>query len=125
VIGLGLPFWALILGLMLLYLFLGFFLDAISMMILTMPLVAPLVTAHGASLVWFGIFISMMIVIGAITPPLGLNCYVMKAALGDEVSLNEIFAGALPFAVLMLAIAALLAVFPEISLWLPSIMAGR
>jgi len=125
VIGLGLPFWALILGLMLLYLFLGFFLDAISMMILTMPLVAPLVTAHGASLVWFGIFISMMIVIGAITPPLGLNCYVMKAALGDEVGLNEIFAGALPFAVLMLAIAVVLAAFPEISLWLPSIMAGR
>jgi TRAP-type C4-dicarboxylate transport system permease large subunit len=125
VIGLGLPFWALILGLMLLYLFLGFFLDAISMMILTMPLVAPLITAHGASLVWFGIFISMMIVIGAITPPLGLNCYVMKAALGDEVSLNEIFAGALPFAVLMLGIAAVLAAFPEISLWLPSIMAGR
>jgi C4-dicarboxylate transporter, DctM subunit len=125
VVALGLPFWALIAGLMLLYLLLGFFLDAISMMILTMPLVAPLISAHDASLVWFGVFISMMIVIGAVTPPLGLNCYVMKAALGDEVRLNEIFAGALPFVALMLAIAIVLAAFPAISLWLPGIMRGR
>lgn len=125
VMDLGLPFWALIGGLMLLYLFLGCFLDAISMMILTMPLVAPLITAHGQSLVWFGVFISMMIVIGAVTPPLGLNCYVMKAAMGNEVSLNEIFAGALPFVGLMLLIALILAAFPEISLWLPQYMAGR
>jgi tripartite ATP-independent transporter DctM subunit len=125
VIGLGLPFWALIIGLIVLYLLLGFFLDAISMMILTMPLVAPLIAAHGASLVWFGVFISMMVVIGAITPPLGLNCYVMKAALGDEVDLREIFAGATPFVVLMLVIVSILAAFPEISLWLPKYMAGR
>ncbi len=76
-----------------LYLLLGCFLDAISMMILTMPFVAPLITAHGQSLVWFGVFVSMMIVIGAVTPPLGLNCYVMKAAMGKEVELNEIFLG--------------------------------
>lgn len=125
VMDLGLPFWALMGGLVLLYLVLGCFLDAISMMILTMPLVAPLITAHGQSLVWFGVFISMMIVIGAVTPPLGLNCYVMKAAMGDEVSLNEIFAGAAPFVALMLLIAAIIAAFPEISLWLPSMMAGR
>lgn len=125
VMGLGLPFWGLILGLTLLYLILGCFLDAISMMILTMPLVAPLITAHGQSLIWFGVFISMMVVIGAVTPPLGLNCFVMKGALGDAVELNEIFMGALPFVVLMLAIALILAAFPEISLWLPNYMAGR
>ena len=67
----GLPFWGLMLGRSRLYLVLGCFLDAISMMILTMPLVAPLITAHGQSLVWFGVFISMMIVIGAITPRSG------------------------------------------------------
>jgi tripartite ATP-independent transporter DctM subunit len=125
VMGLELPFWGLMAGLILLYLVLGCFLDAISMMILTMPLVAPLITSHGQSLVWFGVFISMMVVIGAVTPPLGLNCYVMKAAMGKDVELNEIFAGALPFVVLMLAIAVLLAAFPAISLWLPNMMAGR
>jgi TRAP-type mannitol/chloroaromatic compound transport system permease large subunit len=92
------------------------------MMVLTIPLVAPLIVAHGASLIWFGVFISMMMVIGAITPPLGLNCYVMKGALGDEVELNEIFAGALPFVGLMLLIVIILSIFPAISLWLPDLM---
>jgi tripartite ATP-independent transporter DctM subunit len=124
VTSLGLPFWALMLALILLYLVLGCFLDAISMMVLTIPLVAPLITAHGQSLVWFGVFICMMMVIGAVTPPLGLNCYVMKAAMGDQVELNEIFTGALPFVGLMLLIAGVLAAFPAISLWLPSMMAA-
>jgi len=121
----GFPFWGLMAGLIVLYLVLGCFLDAISMMLLTMPLVAPLITAHGQSLVWFGVFISMMVVIGAVTPPLGLNCYVMKAAMGKEVELNEIFAGALPFVVLMLLIAIIIAAFPGLSLWLPNMMMGR
>ncbi len=125
VMDLGLPFWALILALTLLYLILGCFLDAISMMILTLPLVAPLITAHGQSLIWFGVFITMMAAIGAVTPPLGLNCFVMKGALGDEVELNEIFLGAAPFVVLMIAIALIIAAFPELSLWLPNYMAGR
>lgn len=125
IMDLGLPFWALILALTLLYLILGCFLDAISMMILTMPLVAPLITAHGQSLIWFGVFITMMAAIGAVTPPLGLNCFVMKGALGDEVELNEIFLGAAPFVVLMIAIALIIAAFPELSLWLPNYMAGR
>jgi C4-dicarboxylate transporter DctM subunit len=125
VIDLGLPFWGLIAGLIVLYVLLGCFLDAISMMILTMPFVAPLITAHGQSLVWFGVFVSMMIVIGAVTPPLGLNCYVMKAAMGRDVELAEIFAGAAPFVVLMIVIAIIIAAFPAISLWLPGMMAGR
>jgi tripartite ATP-independent transporter DctM subunit len=120
----GFPFWGLMATLILLYLVLGCFLDAISMMVLTIPLVAPLMVAHGQSLIWFGVFISMMMVIGAVTPPLGLNCYVMKGALGDEVELNEIFAGCIPFVALMLVIAVILAAFPEISLWLPNLMAN-
>jgi C4-dicarboxylate transporter DctM subunit len=110
---------------MVLYLIMGCFLDAISMMVLTMPMVAPLIVAHGKSLVWFGVFISMMMVIGAITPPLGLNCYVMKSAMGDEVDLNDIFAGAAPFVALMLLITIILCIFPEISLWLPDMMVPK
>ena len=121
---LGLPFWGLIAALIVLYLILGCFLDAISMMVLTIPLVAPLIVAHGQSLIWFGVFVSMMMVIGAVTPPLGLNCYVMKGALGDTVELKEIFAGALPFVGLMLLIVIILCVFPSISLWLPSLMSA-
>lgn len=119
------PFWAIIVALMILYLIMGCFLDAISMMVLTMPVVAPLITAHGYSLVWFGVFISMMMVIGAITPPLGLNVYVMKAAMGDAVDINDIFAGALFFLPLMLLITIIVCIWPELSLWLPNLMTSK
>lgn len=122
IIGLEMPFWALMTGIVALYLVLGCFLDAISMMILTMPLVAPLIEAHQMSLVWFGIVVTMMMAIGAITPPMGLNCFVMKGALGHQIELRDIFMGAAPFIVLMLAAVAILVIFPEMVLWLPELM---
>ena len=125
VMDMQLPFWGLMLSIVLLYLFLGCFLDAISMMVLTMPLVTPLIVEADGSLVWFGVIVTMMMAIGAITPPLGLNCFVMKGALGDEVSLADIFLGALPFVALMLATVAILIIFPELSLWLPELMRSR
>ena len=121
----GLPFWGILLVLTIMYLIMGCFMDAISMMVLTMPVVAPLITAHGASLIWFGVYISMVVVIGAITPPLGLNCYVMKGAMGDQVELSEIFAGALMFLPLMLLITLIICIYPEISLWLPRMMTPK
>ncbi len=121
----GFPFWGILGSLIVLYLILGCFLDAISMMVLTLPVVAPIIQAHGGSLVWFGVVITMVSVIGAITPPLGLNIYVMKAALGNEVDLNDIFAGALPFVFLMIFITFVLCLFPEMSLWLPNMMMGK
>jgi TRAP-type C4-dicarboxylate transport system permease large subunit len=110
------------LGIALLYLFLGCFLDAISMMVLTMPVLAPLITGFDLSLVWFGVVVMVMMAIGTITPPLGLNCFVMKGALGDTCELKDIFAGSLPFVFLMLITVALLVIFPQISLWLPELM---
>jgi tripartite ATP-independent transporter DctM subunit len=124
VLAMDFPFWGILLALSIMYLIMGCFLDAISMMVLTMPVVAPLIQSHGGSLIWFGVYISMMMVIGAITPPLGLNCYVMKAAMGDSVELNDIFAGAMPFLVLMLLITAIICAFPGLSLWLPNLMSS-
>jgi TRAP-type C4-dicarboxylate transport system permease large subunit len=109
-------------GIVLLYLVLGCFLDALSMMILTMPLLAPIIEAHDMSLVWFGVVVTMMMAIGAITPPLGLNCFVMKGALGDQVELKDIFMGSLPFVALMLATVGLFVAVPDIVLWLPELM---
>jgi len=120
--GLDMPFWVLMIGIVLLYLVLGCFLDAISMMVLTMPLITPLIEAHDMSLVWFGVVVTMMMAIGAITPPMGLNCFVMKGALGDQVELKEIFIGATPFVFLMLFTVGLFIAFPEIVLWLPELM---
>ncbi|MEY3668861.1 MAG: hypothetical protein RL258_256 [Pseudomonadota bacterium] len=120
--GLDIPFWALMIGIVLLYLVLGCFLDAISMMVLTMPLIVPLIEAHDMSLVWFGVVVTMMMAVGAITPPMGLNCFVMKGALGDQVELKDIFIGATPFVFLMLFTVGLFVAFPEIVLWLPELM---
>jgi C4-dicarboxylate transporter DctM subunit len=120
--GLNLSFFALMVGIVLLYLFLGCFLDAISMMVLTMPILAPLMSDYNMSLVWFGVVVVVMMSIGSITPPLGLNCFVMKGALGDGYDMKDIFAGCLPFVVLMLGTVALLIAFPQISLWLPELM---
>ncbi len=122
VTGLGLPFWGLMMAIVVLYLVLGCFLDAISMMVLTMPLLVPLITAADQDLVWFGIVVTMMMAIGAVTPPMGLNCFVMKGALGDTVELKDIFMGSLPFVGLMLFTVGILIAFPQISLWLPEVM---
>jgi C4-dicarboxylate transporter DctM subunit len=91
-------------------------------MILTMPLVAPLIEAHNMSLIWFGIVVTMMMAIGAITPPLGLNCFVMKGALGDQLEMRDIFLGSAPFVVLMLLTVAIFVIFPDLVLWLPDLM---
>jgi C4-dicarboxylate transporter DctM subunit len=108
--------------LLLLYIVLGMFLDSISMMILTMPLVLPILQAQGMSIILFGVIMCMIVEIGCITPPMGLNVYVMKGALGRSVDLNDIFLGALPFVILQIFIVIVLYYFPMIALWLPGMM---
>jgi len=112
----------LLIALLVLYITLGMFLDSISMMILTLPLVLPILKAQNISIILFGVIMCMIVEIGCITPPMGLNVYVMKGALGKSVDLNDIFAGALPFVVLQILIVVVLYYFPEIALWLPKFM---
>jgi tripartite ATP-independent transporter DctM subunit len=125
IINMQLPLWGIIVSLCMLWIILGCFIDAMSMMILTLPLAVPLVQAHQVDMVWFGIVMTMTMVIGTVSPPFGLNCFVMKAALGDQVDLQDIFAGALPFVLLMFLIVAILIIFPQISLYLPNLMAAK
>jgi tripartite ATP-independent transporter DctM subunit len=121
-VGLDISPHMLLLALFVLYIILGMFLDSISMMILTMPLIVPILNAQNLSIVWFGVIMCMIVEIGCITPPMGLNVYVMKGALGKSVDLNDIFAGALPFVVLEIFIVLILYWFPQIALWLPGKM---
>lgn len=107
--------------LILLYLFLGCFFDAISMMVLTMPVVFPLVQAAGFHPIWFGVFCVLMMEAGLITPPLGLNVYAIAASLRD-VPMFQVFKGALPFLPCIMILVILLTLFPEIALFLPSLM---
>ncbi|WP_226553957.1 TRAP transporter large permease [Celeribacter naphthalenivorans] len=106
----------------LIFIFLGMFIDSIGIMLLTLPVVMPLLGELGINMVWFGIITIKLLEIGLITPPVGLNVYVVKAALGDKVRLPTIFRGAAWFLLTDLLVLAVLIAFPIISLWLPGMM---
>jgi tripartite ATP-independent transporter DctM subunit len=103
------------------YLILGCFLETLSMMIATIPVVVPLVTSLGFDPVWFGIFLVLMCELSLITPPVGMNLYVVQAVRRHG-SITDVIVGALPFIVMMLALAAVLVYLPQVALWLPDRM---
>ncbi|MEJ8574191.1 TRAP transporter large permease subunit [Microbaculum marinum] len=103
------------------YVFLGMFLESVSLMLLTLPLLLPLYHSAGIDLIWFGVICVKLLEIGLVTPPVGLNVYVIKGALGDRVSLGQIFRGTTWFLAADLVTLALLIAFPVISLWLPAL----
>jgi TRAP-type C4-dicarboxylate transport system permease large subunit len=103
-------------------LFLGASRATFGMYILTLPFVFPLVMSLGYDPVWFGIFIVLMIELSLITPPIGINIFVMQRVV-PNVPIVTIFKGALPFILMTLFMVILLVVFPEIALWLPQKMA--
>jgi len=105
------------------YLILGCFLDAISMMVLTMPVIFPVVKALGFDPIWFGVVCVIMMEAGLITPPVGLNVYTL-AGVAKDVPMATIFRGAYPFLFAMLMVTILITIFPGIALYLPSMM-GR
>ena len=102
------------------YILLGMFLDGLSIMVMTLPITLPIVVAAGWDPIWFGIFLVIMIELGLITPPIGFNLFVLQGITGK--SIGEIARGAFPFFVLMLLAAVIIAIFPEIALWLPGVI---
>jgi len=101
------------------YIVLGMVLDVWAMLILTIPIVFPIVVNLGFDPIWFGIFVVVMIELALITPPVGVNVYVLARVVPD-VALIDIFRGITPFVVAALAVLTLLSVFPEIVMWLPN-----
>lgn len=98
---------------------LGMILDSISIMLIILPLALPVLAQFGGDPIWFGIVTVIAVEIGLLTPPLGITCYVVKSTLNDDrITLNQIFLGAAPFAVVMLLVTILLIIVPEISLFL-------
>lgn len=94
---------------------LGALIDGISMILITMPIVFPIVTGLGFDPVWFGIIVVKVVELGCITPPVGLNVFVVKAAV-PEMPLGQVFLGAIPFVLMELLIIGLLVAFPKIAL---------
>jgi C4-dicarboxylate transporter, DctM subunit len=117
--GLPLPPWAIMASILALYLALGTFMEGFSMIITTIPVVFPIVTALGYDPVWFGVVVTMLVEIAQISPPDGTVMYVLQGMRRDGGPITEVFAGVLPFLAAYLLAVALLMVFPELALWLP------
>lgn len=104
------------------YLVLGCFLDGISIIMMTLPVVTPLVTSAGFDLVWFGVFLVVVVELAQITPPVGFNLFVIQGIAGFPI--GRIARASFPFFLLMCTGAVILVLFPDIALWLPGVLFG-
>jgi len=121
VTGLGLGRYGVLAVIMVMYLALGCLMDAMAMIILTVPIIFPVITSLGFDPVWFGVIIVMTVELGLIHPPVGMNVFVIKTVVKD-VSFSTIFLGVIPFVLTDITRLVVLIAFPAIALWLPGRM---
>ena len=117
--SLGLSATGFLLVLVVFYLVLGMFMDVLSMQVATIPITFPMAVALGIDPVWFGIFVVLMCELGLITPPVGMNLFVVHGIRPDKGTMNDVIRGALPYAAIMMVFSLLLIALPDIALWLP------
>lgn len=120
--GMGVSPLLLILAVALLYILLGMFLEPIGAMLLTMPILLPLIETAEINLLWFGILVVKLLEIGMITPPIGLNVFVLKGVMGEQISTGTIFRGVMWFIFADIVILGLMVAFPDLVLYLPSLL---
>jgi tripartite ATP-independent transporter DctM subunit len=120
--GMGLSTFALLLAMLAVLLFLGAFMDQVSMIMITLPFFIPLAAGLGLDLLWFGVLMLVVMEISFTTPPFGLLIYVMKGVAPPSVRLQTVYLAALPFIVLELAVLGLLLAWPGLVTWLPLLM---
>ncbi len=116
--GLGLPRAAMLFAVILFYVVLGCFMETLSMMITTIPIIAPVMFNLGYDPVWFGILIILLIETALVTPPVGLNLFVVQNLRAGG-SLNDVIVGTAPFVLALFAMIFLLTIYPDLALWLP------
>ena len=124
VLTLGLSKVEFFLMLVVLYVILGCFVDGISMIYMTLPVLLPIIKVIGFDLIWLGVIITILIELGQITPPVGLNLFTIHGISGGA-KFSEVVAGSFPYVFLMLGVIAMLWFWPEIALWLPTTMRGK
>ncbi len=115
------PIWILF-AVSVLYVVLGMFVETTGLLLLTLPLILPVVNGAGMNLIWFGIILIKLLEISLVTPPVGLNVYVIKGAVGSLVSLDEVFRGVAWFIAMDVLTLIIIIAFPILSLYLPSLM---
>ncbi len=117
VAGLDVSPWLIFIAINLLLVFLGCFMETLSIIVITAPILIPIISTFGWDLIWFGIILTINMEMALITPPVGLNLFVVQGVVRD-VPLERIIRGALPYVLIMLAVLALVAVFPQLALML-------
>jgi tripartite ATP-independent transporter DctM subunit len=120
----GLSATAIIIGMMLILLFLGCFVDQVSMMLITLPFFMPLVTQLGVEPIWFGVLFLICMQLGLLTPPFGLLLFTMKGVAPPSISMNDVFQAALPYVWFGLAVLMLVFFCPPLATWLPGLLGG-
>jgi len=123
VLGLGVSKTATMIAIIILYLILGCFLETLSMMITTIPIIFPVVNALGFDRVWFGVLLVILIEAALISPPVGMNFYVIQG-IRRRGKIEDVIAGCIPFLGVMIVAIALLTIFPELVTWLPNVVYG-
>jgi C4-dicarboxylate transporter DctM subunit len=118
--SLGLPNWGLLCILYLIYLIMGCFIDGLTMMIITLPIVAPLITGMGYSLIWFGIAMVVLVELSQLTPPVGMNLYIIRNVTGAKI--EDVIVGSLPFLISMALCLIIVTLFPILALYLPDLI---
>lgn len=119
--GLTLPDVAIFALIILIYIILGSVMDALAMVVVTIPIILPLIESMNLDLIWFGVIIVLVMETAMITPPIGMNCFVLRGA-APELELGEIFKGAAIFIIPILLLIGILYLFPDIALYLPNNM---
>jgi len=120
----GLPVspWFILVGMQVVILFMGCFMDSVSIMLITVPLFFPVVKAMGFDPVWFAIVTVVNVELGLITPPFGLNLFVLKGVCPPDITLGDIYRGVLPFVVINIVALAFVMAFPPLATWLPGLL---
>jgi tripartite ATP-independent transporter DctM subunit len=121
ILALGVSPYLVLLSVIILYIILGMFMDGIGMLLLTLPVIHPIMMKLGFDAIWFGIIVVKMVEVGLLTPPVGLNCYVV-AGVRPDIPLQDIFRGVWPFVIADLVCVALFTTFPGIVTFLPNLM---
>jgi tripartite ATP-independent transporter DctM subunit len=122
VTGLGLSVNALVIAMLLILLFLGCFVDQVSMMLITLPFFMPLVQRYDVDLIWFGVLFLICMQLGLLTPPFGLLLFTMKGVAPPTISMHQVYTAAMPYIAMSLLILVLIFFFPVIATWLPALL---
>ena len=111
-----------VLAFVLVFLLLGMIIDSVSILLLTVPIMYPVIIKLGFDPIWFGMVSIIAIEIGLLTPPFGMVAFAMQSALGKAATIQDIFAGSMPFTLLLVIALALVIAIPSISTWLPNLL---